>query len=394
MIARLSRLAWWQWLGLSLLGLVGVLGLAGLLANHWPGGVDYYYTFYPAARLWMAGETRLYDDHLSGYFHPPWTLWVYALFALFPYDIGRALLSVVSTAILAIGAFTFAAPGRSRPWVLAFALFNLHTFDLLYRGQCEAFTVGGVVLAWAAIRQHRPFLLGTSYIALMISPPNAIPLILFLLWYVWKQWGRRNLVISMIPCIAVGGISLLLHGDWPIRWFAMLTASPQAAMSGPGWWMVTIWRASKALGFSPLVPWLVVVIVLFITGWAWIRVSYHSDHAAMLDRVMLIISATFLLTPYSLSYRLMLLVAVVMPYLARQCLGVVVGLYFLTFLPILRLIIGPQNSWIDIFFVAAVFAATFVLVTRKRSAREMSTDSLGEAPPDSFQYPASNNKPV
>jgi glycosyl transferase family 87 len=365
---RLSLLQRFALISVSLAALVTVIWL---LASYWPDAVDYHYTFYPVSKLWLAGKTPLYDQASAGFFHPPWVIWVYSLFALWPYDVGRALLWVASVAMLVMGILVFNSRKRIRPWLLVVALVNFHTFDLLYRGQIEAFTVLGVVLAWQAYKHRRPVLLGLGYVLLAMTPPNSIPVALFFVWLTWSEWARREWGISLIPPFLMMAISLILHGLWPLRWFSFMVTTTQPLNSGPGWWMVTIWRAASQLNVSMVIPWFIVLITLAVVIWAWQQSGDHTQSQQHLDQMLLVISATFVITSYSLSYRLMLLVAVVIPCLASWRPDVAGGLYILTLLPLLRIVVGTENSWIDIGFVIAVFVAVVVYVTRLQIIKEM-----------------------
>jgi Glycosyltransferase family 87 len=346
----------WQIVALSAGALLIVLGLAWWLTGLPGSGTDYYFTFRPLALSWLAGATRLYDGPLAqGFLHPPWTLAVAGLFAAWPYRIGLVMLTAVSLLMLAAGAWEFSQPGHGRPLALAFALFNLHTFDLLYRGQLSGMEVGGLALGWLAYRRQAPWLMGLAYGLMMIVPPNTIPAALFLAYLSWHGWPGRKVALSLVLPAAIGLASFVVFGMWPLRWLASAQANPLQP-----YFLTTLWRAAEQLALPLLIPWAVVALVVGLTIWAGWRAGRQGGEAADLTRLMLIVSATLVITPYSLSYRLVLLVACVLPFLSRWRLDVLLGLYALTFLPLLRLIVGRDNAWIDFGFVIVTFAAVVI----------------------------------
>jgi hypothetical protein len=203
--------------------------------------------------------------------------------------------------------------------------------------------------------------MGVAYCLLMLIPPNTIPAAIFLAWLSWRDWPRRQWALSLALPAGAMSASLVVFGWWPSRWLVNLSAQPVQPF-----FLTTIWRMADQLALPSSVAWAGVVIVIVVTTWAWRRAGPETD----LARLMLLISATLVITPYALGYRLAPLVACVMPYLSRWRRDVLAGLYLLTFLPLLRLLIGRDNSWIDLAFVAAVFIASVICAAWPRSQAE------------------------
>lgn len=358
----------WQTGLIGLGGLAGLAGLVWLLARYWPGGVDYYFYFYPISHKWLGGRTQLFDQESIGYFHPPWTLWMTLLFTLWPYEIGRALLWLASVAFIIGGVIVFSRPGWGRPLALAAALFNLHTFDLLYRGQIDAFNVLGVTLGWLALGRRDPWLMGLAYIALMMKPPNGLAAGAWLLMLSILYWQRRKLGISLSLPFTLALATLVVFPGWPLRWPDALRQSPPVPI-----WETSIWHILDLFDLPAVIGWVICGLALAVTFWAWRRLDLVPEWERNLARLMLVVAVTFVVTPYTLSYHYVLLIGVVIPYLSRYRLAAVITLYMLTFLPVLRAFIGATNAWIDYFFVLAVFAAVIKVVLDLSAARRART---------------------
>lgn len=113
------------------------IGLVVVMARTWPIGPDYYFTFRPAAEMFLLGETRLYDQETLGFFNAPWTLLFFVPLTALSLRAGQAVLTV-GTLLMLLASTGLAREGRPFPgYALVFALLNLHTFDLLIRGQIE-----------------------------------------------------------------------------------------------------------------------------------------------------------------------------------------------------------------------------------------------------------------
>lgn len=164
------------------------VGLVVVMARVWPIGPDYYFTFRPAAEKFLQGETRLYDQETLGFFNAPWLLLYFIPVTQLSLRAGQALLTVSTLAML------LAAPGllreeRAFPFYASVtALLNLHTFDLLIRGQVDGFSLLGVALGWWAIRQHRPWALSLAFWLMAIKPIN-IALVAVIYLIAVRHWS-------------------------------------------------------------------------------------------------------------------------------------------------------------------------------------------------------------
>jgi hypothetical protein len=151
----------------------------------------------------------------------------------------------------------------------------------------------------------------------------------------------------------------LVFSFWPLRWINTFFNGSKLGDAGAPF-LTTIWRAAQMLDVSLVFPWMIVIITVGNTFWAWRRVNAahveRSDHDRLFAYLALSTIAFLIITPYAFSYRYVLLYAMVVPWLAGWRLDVVLGIYLLTLLPVARVYIGIENSWIDIAYPITIFA--------------------------------------
>jgi hypothetical protein len=341
-------------------GLLVAAAVAWLMDRYLSTGVDFTCTFYPVTRAWLAGQTRLYDEVSGGIGHLPWSIWLTIPFAIWPPLFGLSLLRVFSLTAVILAVVVFTRYGYRQALSLAFAMFNLHTFDLLNRGQLDGYSVLGIVLGWLAVNRRKPWLLAAALIAMMIKPTVTLPVAAFFLWLAWKRWPLREVIIAMLPPSCVVVLTFVVFGFWPPRMQAAMAAAPWLDI-----WLSTIWRAQEMLSLSPFVPWLIAASAAGISAWAWHKAGSLSGSDIPLARLLIVVTTTFVVTPYALSYYYAILLAIVIPVLTGWRPGLGFGLYALTFLPVLRHWVGPENAWIDLLFVFVTYAGVIFYTLRK-----------------------------
>lgn len=344
---RSCELAGWLFVGAILVLAVGVYVALSLGKR---AGVDFRSTFYEVIRRWVAGETRLYDGRPGGYYHPPWAIVALSPLALVDPQAGLILLTLVTVATLAAAVLLINPPSFGRNLALVLVLFNLHTADLINRGQLVFFGILGILLGWLAYRDRRPWLMGFALILMSIDVPNTIPLLLLFLWWIWQNWPRYSILVSFVPPLVVFLGSFVVFGNWLARWLHSFQAGEPLHT-----WRTTIWQAASQLHLPAVMPWLIVLmaVVGFVCGWRKTRALQPEVRDRI--RLLLVVTATFIATPYSLSYRMMLALVFVFPYVAERSIPALLALYTLTFTPLLRLTVGVENAWIDIVIILAAF---------------------------------------
>src|SRR5260221_11830126 len=181
MIAPLQQLNRWRWQIVGGLVIAAALVVCILfLAHVWPIGPDYYFTFQRTAQMWLHGETRLYDSatldssYSNGFFNAPWTLILLVPLSLLPLQIGEAVLNVGSLVgiLLCIRALALTKP--IPVYAIALAMANLHSFDVLLRGEIDVVPLLGVVLGWWAVQTRRPLALSLALALMAVKPVNVV----------------------------------------------------------------------------------------------------------------------------------------------------------------------------------------------------------------------------
>lgn len=346
----------------AILGVLGLGLLLWMLITFWPIGVDWYYHFYPDTRLYLSGETLLFDDQTHGFYHPPWSIWLLIPFALLPLRVGQAMLWLATAVSLVATAVIFCTNPKTRPWAVAFALFNLHTFDHLYRGQMTFFDLPAIALGWLALKSRNPWLMAASLWLLTVNPPNTIPIAIFFLWASFNLWSIRNVVYILLPISITGLVSFAFFGIWPLRWIQNYAQNPTIGLAEG--YLTTVWRIAEVAGVPRAFPILLTLLALAAGAVMWWRISRASTEITkeerLLDQLVLVLIFTFLVTPFSQSYRMIALVGVAAPFISSWRLWPAILLHLLTFTPLVRLLIGEYNGWVDYLYVAFM-AGMFML---------------------------------
>jgi len=351
--------------------LVGFAAAVWIVANFWPGTyLDYGAEFYPTARELLVEGKQVYNSaETPGYaILPLGTLILLPLYAL-PYEYGGAFIVVISMCMLIYSVIVFTPSGRLRPWTIALALIHFHTIDLLGRAQLDAFSLFGIALAWQGYQKRNPWMLGGGYLLMMfIKPQNVLPIAVLFGVYSLLYWKRDEVLKSLTIPAGFGLASLAIFPLWAFRYVPYLLG-----FEGVWTWETTIWRIRIQFELPWLLPWMVVVIALALAVGFFFRTKDLAQNTRLMTHLMLVLATTFVVTPYLLSYYLVIPMVVNFPRLFRWRRWVGVGLYVLTYLPLFRSDVGAMDSWHDYFFVLAMFCATLAYayyITRPASQAE------------------------
>lgn len=359
-----AELLWW--FGVSILGLAAAWFFARM-----PGqSVDWTLHFFPAGRLYVAGETLLYDAQTTGFYHPPWVIWLLLPFTSLPIGAGLFVLRVASVLMVGLAVRTFVEGWPYRVVGMMIAIVNLHFVDLGYRGQITAFNALGAALAWIAYTRKWPLVLGGSYILLTVSAPNALPFALVMVWASWKTWELKDWLYSLILPGIVGALSFFAFGLWPLHWVENMQLRPPAETVFGTEYFTTIWWASDLLNLPYSIPIVFAVGVIGVMVWAWHQLDTDDTKpfdVRLIERLLLVTTAVFLISPWSLSYRFVLLYGIAVPYLFTLRPRWVIVIQLLALMPLLRMLISPSYAWIDLLYVLVIFGAVLSLLN---SAKE------------------------
>jgi len=330
-----------------------VVALVFIFANYWPLGPDYFYTFRPVAKAFISGQADLYSDTTRGYFASPWGILLISPTLLLPVSCGQALLIAFSLVALVLSVYAFWVDQTPyKPWFVAciLALGNLHTFDLLIRGNLDAIPAAGLGVSLIAIKARKPLLLGVGLWLLSVKPVNVLLPILAIIWLT-RHWPRRHIAIYLSPVAATFLISLPMVGlDWPLRYVRFIASSPPMT-----YLQTSLWRGLAYFGFK---EWWAFVVAAF--GFlAFIVTLVKLGDKGIEWSLALSISIMLFITPYALGSHYVLLAPVFALLVGHK--RWLLALWFLTLTPLLRLVGGFEVSWVDIFYPAAIMTACLVV---------------------------------
>lgn len=351
-----------------LAGFGGLLILVALFGRYWPVGSDYYYTFRPVAEAWLSGDLQLYQEDGYAYLNAPWGVMLAAPTLLFEPRIGAAMLSAATVVALVgslavnVGSRRLGAAGAV---FVVLAVANLHTFDLLIRGNIDAILVVGVAVSLQGLRLRKPALVGIGLWCLTIKPLNVILCIGAILWLV-RRWNRRELAVAVLPSLGTFVASLLLLGwDWPLRYAHYIAIEPPLT-----YLQTSMWRAFEFFGLPPSSCVLLAAPILMTFFVAASRYGRRRPE----ELIGLAVTTNMLITPYALGSHYVLLA----PVYVTAAMGTpwLASLWGLTLTPLLRLAGGFGMSWVDIIYPAALFLVSLKYLIRPRAANRRTAPAV------------------
>jgi hypothetical protein len=218
-------------LTLGLLGIV-IFILVIIMSLTLPAGIDWRDTYRPATLAMLRGGNP-YDPAVSPdapFFAAPWGLIPLIPLALFPIEVGRALLLMVS---LATFAYTTKKLGAGLVAMAAFLL-SPPVVHCLLNGNVEWMPLLGFVL---------PPQIGLFLIA--VKPQTGFAMGLFWLYEAWRKGGIYEIIRVFAPVTVALLLSFLLYGPWPFRFNNVLTIANQFNAS--------LWPMSLPIGLALIV---------------------------------------------------------------------------------------------------------------------------------------------
>jgi hypothetical protein len=314
-----------------------LVGLYALIARFFPIGPDYFYIFRPTAERVLGGGA-LYE---GGYYNAPWGLALVAPTVLLPIRGGQAVFTMVTLVALLLSTRVFA---HTKAWMVTLAVANLHTFDLIIRGNLDGFLVLGVALSVWAAREERPWVLGIGLWLLSVKPVNVALPAAVLVWAT-RRWDWREKLAYLTPTASSVLVSLAIFGWWPARYVVHTQSSPPLT-----YLQTSAWRAFTHFDLSP--RW-----ALLLIAPAAIALARTRDQS-LEAQVVTALSASLLVTPYSLGSHYVLLAPVPARLVARDPRWA--GVWLLTLTPLLRLVWGFDVAWVDMVYPLALLIGVTV----------------------------------
>ncbi len=338
-----------------------------LLGRFLPVGPDYFFTFRPVTLAFLRGETRLFDPESIGYYNAPWGIFLFAPTLLFSLGYGQAVITLGAIAGLFLSIYAANSFEGKNHLVMLIAVLaamaNLHTFDVIIRGNIDGFLLLGLGLGWLGVDQRKPILVGIGLWLLSIKPLNVI-LVMIVIFWVTKNWSVKEKLTYMAPLGGTIFLSFLIFGfDWPARYIQSINAHPPYI-----YLQTSLWRAFAFFGLMPQLAY--VIAVLFLVVFGIILVHLDIERISILLAFALAVNLT--ITPYALGSHYILLAPVFVLLVAH--FGWFLVAWFLTLTPLLRISGGFSMAWIDIGYPIAMMVGTLLLVYREAVAPRLSVE--------------------
>ncbi len=344
----LSRLRWLRrpkgWLASGM-----VVGLVFVLARVMPLGPDYYYTQRPIAERFLRGQTRLYDGYSYGLYNAPWSIILIIPLTFLSVPLGQAVLTVMSLLGIILAVHAVRETERLPVIFVVLAVVNLHTFDLIIRGNLDAFMLAGIGVSWLAFNRKNPWLLSLGFWLMSIKPVNvALAGLLFL--FAMRRWPFKDWLKASSLLLVSLVVSLVVNGpDWPLRYLNTYKADPPYTFL-----IVTVWRAAGALHLPT-------ALIAALCGIALAGLGYAVWKVGLTQLTLSLALATNLIvTPYALGYHYILLIPAFL-YVARRNRAWALLAYTATWTPLLRLRFGFSITWIDLAYPLILLAALWLI---------------------------------
>ena len=305
--------------------LIAVLaGIFWLLVEYEFFGADFYYIFYPMATAFRETAMLLYiPGQSNGFYYPPHTLYYWIILSLFPVAIANALHRMLTLSFLFAASKLWSKYSRWDIVIVTLAIANLHTMDHWIRGQMDAMAMVGLVLAFVATKERQPFLLGLGATIAMIKPTNmALPMLL-IAWEL-RSWHWRDILkAATVPILTFLSTFIIFDLEWLIRYM-----QKAANLRTNSYTIITIWELSRIAEIPRFLTFGFVGLMLLglLKNWRFTAEIFA-----------LAISISYLISPYAASYHYVALIPAIMGIRSRMW---VVLLWFLSFLPLLRVLSG------------------------------------------------------
>ncbi len=317
---------------------------------------------------WVSDDRFLYPLPLAWFFVPLGILPLYHAFVIWDFLLGAMIL--LSSLLLL---FRSKEPGQ-RAYILpilAGIIIFRPTFLTLFNGQLGGLlliVLTGVVLFW----EKEKWLAGGLLLSLVALKPNiGVPILLILSFWLLAQ--KR---LGALLGLAAGGLVLLLAGMiLNVRWLVEYLSVGSTKVSATFGYVPTLWGlAAYSTRFDRPATFAVggIAVAAVLTGVLWLIWKRRSD-LAPLWAVILAITASLLVTPYSWPYDQLLLIipmiAIMMEMMSRGYPFLLTAMAFLLLDVVAILLISlPSPAQLAIFSVfvpLVVFCALLWAIGRK-----------------------------
>ncbi len=242
---------------------------------------DWGKTYAPAALDWLRGVHAPWELR-SNFAYPPFVLPLIAPLAL----LGAHAGFVVFMALMLTALYASARMLGGSPMLIVLSYPGIW---MLAYGQLEPLVCLGAALGWYALRREKSGLLGMAYVLLAIKPQTGFAPAL--LYFLWTPTWKARFQSCWLPA-AVIGWTFVNWGLWPLDFLPRVVAVDNGVAASIG---VSLWPIIGPLALALFAP-----AVLTPTN--------------RKTRLLLVLAANALASPYSPAYSLLTLLAFPLPW--------------------------------------------------------------------------------
>jgi hypothetical protein len=315
-------------------------------------GSDYFFHFHGTAEVIFREGAPLYNEKIGGpqFGQPPWLLPIIGLGLFVPLEYGQAFLTTFTLVAMIFAVQSILAKTTElSPLYQAIAIINLHTIDLIVRGNVDGFAVLGFALVWWAYKQRRAWLIGVGFWLIAIKPLHFVLFGLAILWGA-RKWSWREKLWIFAPVVVSYLISAVFLGmGWGLR-FVQYNAFEHELYDV---FETSLWKIVDVLGL-PAITTAILTISAFILGIVFIVTRKTIDR----DEIAVLMAVNVVFAPYIIGSHYVVLAPVFAWLMLRHRAFAL--LWFLTLTPLLRTDGQFRNLWLDSFYAIAVMIAVLI----------------------------------
>ncbi|HET6823314.1 MAG TPA: glycosyltransferase family 87 protein, partial [Anaerolineales bacterium] len=245
------------------------------------------------------------------FYYPPWFTWLFIPLAYLPFQVARALWTIINVAIWLIGLWQL---GKLFDWPeqgwKRYSLFTLTTFSfawITWRYEQAGILIFAILIAFILSMRNQSWGESGIWLALLLIKPNVTLIVVagISLWLLRKGLWRTVLVM-VLTLVVLLSISTMITPDWFQPFFEEgFGQGLTVALDGPDRVVAirintTFLDWMRTLGVEP--PWnilfygIAICIGLFVFFWS----VYRSE--SIVDLVSLLLLVSYAITPYALQY--------------------------------------------------------------------------------------------
>ncbi|MBI3244775.1 MAG: DUF2029 domain-containing protein [Chloroflexi bacterium] len=242
---------------------------------------DWEKNYVAPALTWLGGVHEPWKLHPT-FFNPPFVLLLVTPLAL----LGNPASYIVFTALMLTSLYASARMlGGSPIWLVL----SYPGIWMLAFGQLEPLVVLGIAFGWYAIRSKQYIWLTLAYVLLAIKPQ--IGLVPALLYFVWTPDWKTRLRTSWLTALVIGW-TFINWGLWPMEFLPRIATQDNGLSITVG---VSLWPIIGPFALALFIP----------------ALSGRIDRRL---RLLILLAANALASPYSPAYSLLSLLAFPLPW--------------------------------------------------------------------------------